>query len=212
MYLSRRDFDRHGYTDGCRGCLDLASGKQRAGSFLSPHNVACRRRMEAMIKTDDPDRWARWLLRRGQEEEAEEAQEAPTGDAGAPSGSAEPEALSKVSEEVKVRQSRHHEEATERKPSEEALKEASERDSECQESSTCTGRPDRLNCVARPLTGRSENVGGDLVEMLCRVDLCEVFSPPRVGKEAVKFGLSAADAMDPIEEAPRSTWTGRSPW
>ena len=36
MYLSRRDFEKHGYTDGCRGCLDLASGKPRAGSFLSP--------------------------------------------------------------------------------------------------------------------------------------------------------------------------------
>ena len=31
---------------------------------------------------------------------------------------------------------------------------------------------------------------------LCRVDLCEVFSPPRVGKDATKFGLQAGDAMD----------------
>ena len=31
MYLSRHDFEKHGYTDGCRGCLDLASGKPRAG-------------------------------------------------------------------------------------------------------------------------------------------------------------------------------------
>ena len=36
MYLSRKDFHRHGYTDGCTGCRDLASGKQRSGSFLSP--------------------------------------------------------------------------------------------------------------------------------------------------------------------------------
>ena len=36
MYLSRKDFNRHGYTDGCTGCRDLASGKQRAGSFISP--------------------------------------------------------------------------------------------------------------------------------------------------------------------------------
>ena len=28
------------------------------------------------------------------------------------------------------------------------------------------------------------------------MDVCEVFSPPRVGPEAVKFGLSAGDAMD----------------
>ena len=28
------------------------------------------------------------------------------------------------------------------------------------------------------------------------MDLCEVFSPPRVGKEATKFGMKAGDAMD----------------
>ena len=71
MYPSRKEFNSHGYTDGCKRCRDLASGKQRAGSFLSPHNVACRRRMETAIKTADPDRWARYLLRRGQEVEAE---------------------------------------------------------------------------------------------------------------------------------------------
>ena len=42
----------------------------------------------------------------------------------------------------------------------------------------------------------SVGAGDDLVEMLCRVDMCEVFSPLRVGKEAVKFGLNAGDAMD----------------
>ena len=72
IYLSRKDFNSHGYTDGCTGCRDLASGKQRAGSFISPHNAACRKRMENAIKTADSDRWARYLLRRGQEVEAEE--------------------------------------------------------------------------------------------------------------------------------------------
>ena len=32
--------------------------------------------------------------------------------------------------------------------------------------------------------------------MLCKVDMCEVFSPPRVGPEAAKFGLDVGDAMD----------------
>ncbi len=36
---------------------------------------------------------------------------------------------------------------------------------------------------------------GDLVHRLCSVDVSEVFSPPRVGKEATKFGL-VGDAMD----------------
>ena len=76
MYLSRKDFTSHGYTDGCAGCRDLASGKRRAGSFLAPHNTACRKRLERAIKTADPDRWARYLLRRSQEAEAEEEEPA----------------------------------------------------------------------------------------------------------------------------------------
>ena len=80
LYLSRRDFEVHGYTDGCRGCLDLASGKPRAGSFLSPHSSACRRRMEEAIKVTDPARWGRWLLRRGQEEIDREGITQPSGD------------------------------------------------------------------------------------------------------------------------------------
>ena len=63
MYLSRHDFEKHGYTDGCRGCLDRLQHSAAAGSFLSPHSAACRRQMEAMIKADDPDRWARWTRR-----------------------------------------------------------------------------------------------------------------------------------------------------
>ena len=89
MYLSRKDFTNYGYTDGCTGCRDLASGKKRAGSFPSPHNVACRKRMETAIKTADPDMWARCLLRRGQEEVAEEEKEA----AGHQPGVAVPAAL-----------------------------------------------------------------------------------------------------------------------
>ena len=89
MYLSRKVFDRHGYTDGCKGCLDLASAKPRVGSFLSPHNAACRRRMEAAIKATEPDRRAIWLLRRGQEEAARDEQVLAHEASGAPSGPAD---------------------------------------------------------------------------------------------------------------------------
>ena len=70
--MSRKDFEVHGFTDGCVGCRDLASGKQRRGSFLSPHNSACRSRMEEAIRGADPHRWERYLLRRRQEESATE--------------------------------------------------------------------------------------------------------------------------------------------
>ena len=74
MYLYRKDFERHGFTDGCIGCRDISSGKKRAGSFISPHDVAChlsprcrlppwcRRRMENAIREADPDRWERYRL------------------------------------------------------------------------------------------------------------------------------------------------------
>ena len=47
-------------------------------------------------------------------------------------------------------------------------------------------------------TGPSErdSCTHSLLERPCSVDVCEVFSPPRVGKEAAKFGMEAGDAMD----------------
>ena len=42
----------------------------------------------------------------------------------------------------------------------------------------------------------SDSDPNSLSHRLCSVDLCEVFSPPRVGQEAVKFGIKAGDAMD----------------
>ena len=64
MYLSKKDFADHGYTGGCTGCRDLASGKRKQ---IAPHTIACRRRMEAAVRERDPDRWERFLLRRRQE-------------------------------------------------------------------------------------------------------------------------------------------------
>ena len=57
MYLSRKDFETHGFTDGCVGCRDISSGKKRTGSFISPHTTACRKRMEAAVRATDPGRW-----------------------------------------------------------------------------------------------------------------------------------------------------------
>ena len=60
MYLSLKDFMTHGYSDGCTGCIQMILWRR---GFI--HNAACRKRMETAIKTTDPDRWARYLLRRG---------------------------------------------------------------------------------------------------------------------------------------------------
>ena len=59
MYLTKRDFESHGYTDGCAGCRDLASGRRGPVSGFAPHTTACRRRMEAAIEASDPAHWER---------------------------------------------------------------------------------------------------------------------------------------------------------
>ena len=52
------------------------------------------------------------------------------------------------------------------------------------------------DCAVRPLSAGQAGEGESLVSMLCGVDMCEVFLPPRVGLEARKFGLTPGDAMD----------------
>ena len=138
--------------------MDLASGKPRAGSFLSPHSLTCRRRMEDAIKVTDPARWGRWLLRRGQEEIDREGIAQPSGDTGAPSGPDDPVAAVNAHSER------------------EAPKEVSERNPGCLEESACAEEP-RCDCVASPLTAGPLSAGGGLMELLCKVDMCEVFSP-----------------------------------
>ena len=43
--ISCKDFERHGFTDGCIGCRDISRGRTRRKNG-APHNVAYRRRME----------------------------------------------------------------------------------------------------------------------------------------------------------------------
>ena len=60
LTLSRKDFERHGLTDGCPGCCDISIRSGR----ISAHHVACRRRMENAIREADPDRWQMSEIRR----------------------------------------------------------------------------------------------------------------------------------------------------
>ena len=45
-------------------------------------------------------------------------------------------------------------------------------------------------------SGSGEPEAGELVHRICSVDVCEVFSPPRVGEEGKRYGLTPGDAMD----------------
>ena len=41
-----------------------------------------------------------------------------------------------------------------------------------------------------------EPEASELIHRICSVDVCEVFSPPRVGEEGKRYGLTPGDAMD----------------
>ena len=137
--------------------------------------------MERAIKSADPDRWARYLLRRGQEAEAEEEETASHGQE-----TAVPPAL----EDGKVDDGGEDEDGWSE------LFEGLDGDEVSSGSAGLAGSPgapvDLGAAVERNPSGQSD----DLVHRLCSVDVSEVFSPPRVGKGALKFGLEVGVAMD----------------
>ena len=75
MYLTRQDSERHGFSDGCTRCRDLASGRRGPVSGFAPHTTACRRRMGAVIETADPARWEIYLARRNEELQPDDGDE-----------------------------------------------------------------------------------------------------------------------------------------
>ena len=56
-------------------------------------------------------------------------------------------------------------------------------------------KEDRTTGTATGPVGKKSD-SGSLIQRLCSIDVCEVFSPPRVGSEATKFGMTPGDAMD----------------
>ena len=67
MYLRRSDFERYGFSDGCPGCRDMAIQRPGPSSGWSAHTPACRKIMEEKIREKEPDRWKRYLLKKGDE-------------------------------------------------------------------------------------------------------------------------------------------------
>ena len=81
LYLRQSDFERHGFTDGCPGCRDIAVNKPGPKGDRAAHSRACRTRMESTIKEADPARWERYRLRkRDDKEEDREVEEDPGGE------------------------------------------------------------------------------------------------------------------------------------
>ena len=55
LYLRKEDFVKYGFTPGCRGCMDIASGKQRAVEALAPHTRASRCIMDTCVQESPRD-------------------------------------------------------------------------------------------------------------------------------------------------------------
>ena len=55
LKLRARDFARHGHSDECAGCARMRRGAKPP----SQHNQKCRRRLERLIKGEDPQQWER---------------------------------------------------------------------------------------------------------------------------------------------------------
>ena len=158
--------------------MDIASGKKRAVEALAPHTRSCRCWMETCVQESEPERWAQYLRRRG----AEAAAAAPEPQEGAPgaqnpifTGLGAPATGEYPPNLVGIRAGPGPEGA----------------------SSTARVDPERsLPADSSGSGGQNQDMGQNLIHKLCQVDVSEVFSPPRVSLEAVKFGMMAGDAMD----------------
>ena len=143
------------------------------------------------MRESDPDRWDIFLLRRRQEEASQERTERP----------ADPEVEDADEDDGSLFGCWEHrdlDEVADPHPSPapsgglgavapcevEASKEPSARK---------PGRPEEAN---RGETAPRAIQPMSLVEHIRAVDMCEVFPPPRVSKEAMKYGLEVGDAMD----------------
>ena len=123
--------------------------------------------MNEAIKAADPARWERYLRRRG---ENPVDVEGPPANAGAPDS---PPAI----EEARAEEDDGWDEVW---------------GSDLEEP-VGSGEED----AGSGLGPASESLGStELVNRSCSIDVCEVFSPPRVGRAARRYGVTPGDAMD----------------
>ena len=218
-YLKARDFQKHGWTEGCEGCRRLKAGNMAA----RPHNEACRQRMEAILKEEGDPRWMRakdraeerlWeeMQKLAAQEEAEaqkdkdkkNGKEATTGDA-------------QGSEKDTNRRPTRGEEAAntgmsggsqDRIPEKRKLQEQA-RGSGAQEDKRIKAEDGQGTKRESPDTKEedadrhrprrkidTDPMNTDVTQSLMRVDIAEAYSPPRVTEQAKRYGLIAGEAMD----------------
>ena len=219
-YLKAKDFEKHGFTEGCEGCRRLKAG----GMSARPHTEECRQRIEAKLKEEENPRWTRAKNRLDEkmwaEVQRQENNAASSGGAGDEESekkrkrSEEPEAEVERKDSTEGRQEEQAEvDAEETQDSHERKREAPETDGSDKEeieakrnkTSDLQGQKREVEELTpkdeeeRPCTRRKvENDPGDteVVQALRRVDVAEVYSPPRVTIQAKRYGLRAGEAMD----------------
>ena len=136
--------------------------------------------MEEAIQVAEPERWERHLRRRSEGEAGEAAPPAPAAVLPAPAS---------AEEEDDDARSSHGD------PEEGVFGYDGPPSGESASILSGQGEDDRTSGTASGPAGR-DSEPSPLVQRLCAVDVCEVFSPPRVGLEAAKFGLKVGDAFD----------------
>ena len=216
-YLKARDFKKHGYTEGCEGCRRLKAG----GMTARPHTAECRARIEEMLREEADPRWVRakeradekvWeeiqrqeglKTRPGAQEEGQAASS--SGEGRAEKRRDEPERQEQEEQRAK-RPKEEEEEATrqnKREPDEVEVGETQEdkrpkveepqgvkRDGDAME--------EERQSVRRRVQGeeQADPMNTDVVQSLMRVDVAEMYSPPRVTEEAKRYSLKPGEAMD----------------
>ena len=64
-YFKKKDFEKHGYSEGCEGCRRLKAGNMAQRG----HTETCRERVEGLLAADEEPRWKRARDRRNEKQE-----------------------------------------------------------------------------------------------------------------------------------------------
>ena len=215
-YLKPRDFEKHGYTEGCEGCRRVRTG----GMGARPHTEQCRARMEEALKQEGNPRHKRaedaadeklWEEIKKMDPEARASESAH--DPGQPSssnkrprrreGEAEGEEKTREEHEGNAAVEEKSEQRKRTVPEEESAAQCSDekriKPTEAQGQKRDKQEGDQTEGEEAPAAKRrtAQDPGDtDIVQAILRVDVAEVYSPPRVTEEAKKYGLKAGEAMD----------------
>ncbi|MDA8582760.1 hypothetical protein N9L68_00975 [bacterium] len=185
VYLKRKHFEKHGFTEACEGCRRMRAGHGVVGHRA--HTLRCRRRMYYAMARDDEDRpWLERTLRRHEAFlESSGLNEEPRGAAIAA------EAAAEVAEDHEENRDLEGRRPAGLIPS--AMRRADERE-ESDEARRGGEEGGEGSAQVRSLAEKT--FSKMMLKILSGADISEIYSPERVISEARRFGLQAGLAMD----------------